>query len=146
MTPQPVGRVVFDTNVVLSALLFPNSRLAWLRSHWHEGSAVPLISPATAQELTRVLGYAKFRLSEQYRLELLALYLPYCEKVYPADMCPHECRDPKDQPLLDLAQSGKADVLVTGDEDLLALAGQTEFVIETPGNYRRRIPGAEPIS
>jgi predicted nucleic acid-binding protein len=44
---------------------------------------------------------------------------------------------------LDLSQSGKADLLVTGDEDLLALAGKTEFVIETPEEYRRRIAGGE---
>ena len=135
-------RVVFDTNVVLSALLFPKGRLAWLRSHWLEGGAIPLISPATARELTRVLGYPKFRLSEQYLLELLAMYFPYCESLDPADKCPVICRDTKDQPLLDLAQSGKADALVTGDEDQLALAGQTAFLIEAPEEYRHRISGA----
>lgn len=132
-------RVVFDTNVVLSALLFSAGRLAWLRAHWQEGGAVPLISPATARELIRVLAYPKFRLSEQYRLELLAMYLPYCESIDPANKCPIECRDAKDQPLLDLAHSGKADSLVTGDGDLLALAAQAAFVIETPEAYRRRV-------
>jgi len=136
-------RVVFDTNVVVSTLLFANGRLAWLRAHWREGVAVPLISPATARELTRVLAYPKFQLSEQYRIELLAMYIPYCEIFDPADKCPIECRDAKDQPLLDLAQSGKADLLVTGDADLLALAGQTAFLIETPEDYRRRIFGVE---
>ncbi len=138
MTAQPTRRVVFDTNVVLSALLFPAGRLAWLRAHWREGGAVPLVSPATARELMRVLAYSKFRLSEQYRMEALALYLPYCESLDPAEKCPIECRDAKDQPLLDLAQSGKAVLLVTGDEDLLVLAGQTEFVIETPEACRLR--------
>jgi putative PIN family toxin of toxin-antitoxin system len=138
VTAQPINRVVFDTNVVLSALLFPAGRLAWLRQHWREGGAVPLISPATARELTRVLAYSKFRLSEQYRMELLAMYIPYCESLNLVNECPVECRDAKDQPLLDLAQSGKADALVTGDEDLLALAGQTIFVIETPEEYRQR--------
>jgi putative PIN family toxin of toxin-antitoxin system len=134
-------RVVFDTNVVLSALLFPAGRLAWLRQHWREGGAVTLISPATARELMRVLGYSKFRLSERYRMELLAMYIPYCESLDPVDKCLIECRDAKDQRLLDLAQSGKADLLVTGDKDLLALGGKTEFVIETPEEYRRRVSG-----
>jgi putative PIN family toxin of toxin-antitoxin system len=136
-------RVVFDTNVVLSALLFPAGRLAWLRAHWRQGGAVPLISPATARELTRVLGYPKFRLSAQYLMELLAMYLPYCESLDPTGKCPLECRDAKDQPLLDLAQSGRADFLVTGDADLLALAGQTAFLIETPEEYRRRVAGED---
>lgn len=143
MTTQLIRQVVFDTNVVLSALLFPTGRLAWLRLHWREGGSVQLISPATARELTRVLAYPKFRLSGQYQIELLAMYLPYCESFDPADKCPIECRDPKDQMLLDLAHCGRADLLVTGDEDLLVLAGKTAFTIETPEAYRRRICSAE---
>ena len=139
MTAQPTSRVVFDTNVVVSALLFPTGRLAWLRAHWREGGVFPLISPATARELIRVLGYSKFRLSEQYRMEVLALYLPCCESLDPADKCPIVCPDAKDQPLLDLAESGKADLLVTGDEDLLVLAEQTRFVIDSPEAYKRRV-------
>jgi len=53
--------------------------------------------------------------------------------------CPQVCRDEKDQPFLDLAQSGRAELLVSGDNDLLALAGQTTFLIETPEAYRLRI-------
>jgi len=134
-------RVVFDTNVVLSALLFPVGRLAWLRAHWRDRGAVPLTSTATARELTRVLGYSKFRLSERYRIEALALYIPYCENIDPAEKCPIVCSDPKDQSLLDLAHSAKADLLVTGDDDLLALAGQTPFVIESPKAYQFRVFG-----
>ena len=51
------------------------------------------------------------------------------------------CRDANDQPFLDLAESGKADLLVSGDQDL-TMAGQTTFLIETPESYRRRIPSA----
>jgi putative PIN family toxin of toxin-antitoxin system len=137
------ARVVFDTNAVLSALLFTHGRLSWLVGHWQAGNCVPLISHATAEELTRILAYPKFRLTADEQLEALANYIPYCEAVGIAKSCPVLCRDPKDQPLLDLAQSGKADVLVTGDEDLLALASQTAFVIETPEEYRRRISGTE---
>lgn len=132
-------RVVFDTNTVLSALLFSCGRLAWLRSHWREGECIPLISRATAAELARVLAYPKFRLSPDDRLELLADYLPYCKTIEQEERCPLLCRDVNDQPFLDLAQSGKADMLVTGDRDLLSLAGQTAFQIETPDAYRRRI-------
>jgi predicted nucleic acid-binding protein len=53
-----------------------------------------------------------------------------------AERCPCLCRDRGDQPFLDLAQSGQADVLVSGDRDLLALVEQTRFVIETPEAYR----------
>jgi putative PIN family toxin of toxin-antitoxin system len=132
-------RVVFDTNTVLSALLFANGSLSWLRSHWREGGCIPLISRATITELTRVLGYPKFQLSLDDQLELLGDYLPYCERVEPAEQCTLACRDENDQPLLDLAQSGRADLLVTGDKDLLSLSGQAKFLIETPAAYRIRI-------
>jgi len=136
------ARVVFDTNVVLSALLF-HGRLSWLVGHWQAGDCLPLVSRATAEELTRILAYPKFRLTADEQLEALASYIPYCEAVEIAESCTVLCRDTKDQPLLDLAESGKADLLVTGDEDLLALAGQTKFLIETPEDYRRRVSGGE---
>jgi len=137
------ARVVFDTNAVLSTLLFTHGRLSWLVGHWEAGDCVPLISRATAEELKRILAYPKFQLSSIEQLEALSGYLPFCEAVEIADSCLILCRDAKDQPFLDLAQSGKAEFLVTGDEDLLALAGKTEFVIETPESYRRRVCGAE---
>jgi uncharacterized protein len=132
-------RVVFDTTTVVSALLFAGGRLAWLRQHWHDAGCTPLISRDTTAELARVLAYPKFRLSSDDRTELLAEYLPYCEIVDRVKPCKAICRDAADQPFLDLAQSGKADLLISGDRDLLALAGQTVFLIETPEAYRHRV-------
>ncbi|MEI9981721.1 MAG: putative toxin-antitoxin system toxin component, PIN family [Edaphobacter sp.] len=132
-------RVVFDTTTVVSALLFANGRLAWLRHHWNAENCHPLVSAVTVAELTRVLAYPKFRLSSDDRNELLAEYLPSYEIVKPAKQCSILCRDPDDQPFLDLAESGNATLLVTGNQDLLALAGQTAFLIETPEAYRTRV-------
>ena len=56
-------RVVLDTHVVLSALLFGGGPAGRVRAGWQEGRFVPLVSTATAQELVRVLAYPKFRLS-----------------------------------------------------------------------------------
>ena len=131
-------RVVFDTNVVISALLFRGGRLAWLRLHWEARECAPLASHSSVREITRVLQYPKFKLSQNDIHELLADYLPYCELVSEAAGCPIVCRDVHDQHFLDLAHSGKADVLVTGDDDLLTLAGTTTFLIESPEHYSRR--------
>ncbi len=133
MTP----RAVFDTNVVVSGLLFSAGRLAWLRDHWKQGECVPLISRATAAELVGVLAYPKFKLAAEDRLELLGDYLPLCETVEAVHPCPQTCREPRDQAFLDLAFSGNADILVTGDSDLLALDDSTRFSIETPESYRQ---------
>jgi len=136
-------RVVFDTTTVVSALLFANGRLAWLRQHWQDDECVPLISRATTAELIRVLEYPKFRLSPDESRELLAEYLPYCKVIEPTERCLSVCRDAKDQPFLDLAQSGNAHLLVSGDKDLLELASQTGFLIESPQAFRSRIFGTE---
>lgn len=134
-------RVVFDTNTVISALLFRGS-MAWLVPHWQSGEITPLISRATAGEILRVLAYPKFRLTEPQANAFAARYLPYAERVETTatEAGPWLCRDADDQPFILLATAGKADILVTGDRDLLALQGQTPFEIETPAQYRARFP------
>ena len=139
MNPQPVARVVFDTNTVVSSILFRTGRLAWLRNHWSSGACLPLVTVETVAELQRVLAYSKFNLTPETRMTALGLYLPFCQVVEVTSACTTQCRDPKDQKFLDLAEGGAAEILVTGDADLLALAGTTNFSIETPADYRIRV-------
>jgi putative PIN family toxin of toxin-antitoxin system len=133
-------RVVFDTNVVVSALLFSAGRLAWLRDAWRDGRAVPLASRATTQELIRVLSYPKFRLSAEDQHNLLAAFLPFAETVVaPKGGRLPACRDPADLPFLALAAAAGADALVTGDDDLLVLRGRFRITIMTPEEFRARL-------
>ena len=118
-------RVVIDTNLVLSALVFAAGRLAPLRLAWQGNRVLPLISRFTAAELLRALAYRKFKLAAHEQEELLADYLPYCKTVHiplPPPATP-PCRDIFDVPFLELALIGKAEALVTGDKDLLSIAG-----------------------
>lgn len=134
-------RVVLDTNVLVSAILFTKGHMVWLRENWSKGRFLPLIDTPCAKELLRVLAYPKFHLTQDDIQTLLGAYLPFTEAVNTADAKASKlprCRDPHDQKFLALAQAGKADVLVTGDHALLALAGQTRFAIETPAAFRRR--------
>jgi putative PIN family toxin of toxin-antitoxin system len=115
-------RLVIDTNVVLSALVFPGGRTGALRHAWQDGRCRPLICQPTAAELIRVLAYPKFKLSAEEQRELLADYLPYCETIaLPAVLPEAGCRDPFDLPFLHLAIVGQADALISGDQDLLSL-------------------------
>ena len=121
-------RVVLDTNVVLSALVFRGGAAGQVRQAWQRGLVLPLASTATVQELVRVLAYPKFRLSKAEQDELLADYLPYAETVrilQPPPSVP-DCRDVLDLPFMHLAVAGKAQVLVSGDRDLLAVAAEFE--------------------
>lgn len=139
MTPP---RVVLDTNVVVSALLFPRGSLSWLRTAWQSGAIVPLAGGETTRELLRVLCYPKFRLTEVEREDALADYLPWCETIAAgAGIAIPDCRDPFDRPFLALALSGRADALVTGDGDLLALAPVFPVSILTPAALKRLLHG-----
>jgi len=119
-------RVVIDTNLVLSALVFAQGRLSPLRLAWQGTHCQPLISSVTAAELIRVLAYPKFKLTTEDQQELLADYLPYCTAVRMPVKPPAtpDCRDKFDLPFLQLAVAGKADYLVSGDQDLLSIEGQ----------------------
>ena len=121
-------RVVLDTNVVLSALVFGGGIPAQVRQAWQRGLIVPLACTVTVQELVRVLAYPKFRLSASEQEELLADYLPFVQTVRIPEPPPQvpDCRDAMDMPFLHLAVVGKARVLVSGDRDLLAMAGVFE--------------------
>jgi len=117
-------RVVLDTNVVLSALVFGGGLTGRLRMAWQNQDVLPLVNTETVQELIRVLAYPKFHLSLPDQQQLLADYLPYTQTVSPPESNPPvpECRDPYDLMFLHLSVVGQASVLVSGDKDLLCLA------------------------
>jgi putative PIN family toxin of toxin-antitoxin system len=134
-------RVVLDTNLVLSALVFAQGRLVALRHAWQGGYCVPLVSNATAAELIRVLAYPKFKLGDDEQQELLADYLPWCATVRIPNPPPStpDCRDPFDQPFLQLAVAGKADYLVSGDQDLLILADRFDCPIVSAEQFLKML-------
>ncbi len=145
---QAVLKIVFDTNVVISATLFRSGLLSPLRNAWQTGEIVSIISNETSAELLRVLAYKKFNLVEADIARVLALYLPHA-KSHVINYRGHKmgrvpvCRDARDQMFLELAQSAQADLLVTGDEDLLCLDDvdmlHLSFRIITPATLIERL-------
>jgi len=71
-------RVVIDTNLILSTLVFAQGRLTPLRIAWQDKRIQPLLSKDATAELIRVLAYPKFMLRAEDQQELLDDYLPYC--------------------------------------------------------------------
>lgn len=133
-------RLVLDTNVLLSALLFRSGSLAWLRAAWQSESIRPLASRDTVAELIRVLAYPKFRLAEEDRVQLLGDYLPWCETLAePQATDIPDCRDPFDRKFLVLAIAAQADALATGNKDLPALAQIFAVPILTPAALREQL-------
>ena len=118
---KKIARVVLDTNVVISALLFKGelSRIAEL---WQKGNIVPIFSKETFVELRTVLEYPKFSLS---RVDIKSLIeheiLPFFEVVDVTKHVKGACRDPEDDKFISCALSANADCIVTGDKDLFDL-------------------------
>ncbi len=114
-------RVVLDTNVVVSALLF-RGVASRLHGHWRVGRIRLVVSTDTLAELARVLHYPKFKLAKELIEALIATeFMPFCDVVDP-DPAPPVCRDSTDDKFLWCARDGAAEMLVTGDPDLLTLA------------------------
>lgn len=134
-------RVVLDTNTLVSALLFRNGRLSWLRLAWQRGDLVPLVCKRTVSELLRVLSYPKFRLGEPEIRDLLGDLLPFVETLsgVQASIDSPRCRDEDDQMFIDLALAAGSDALVTGDSDLLVLADTSAIPIITPAELHRSL-------
>ena len=114
-------RFVFDTNVLISAFLFSQSKP---RQALDQATVIGVIvlSSSVLSELEEVLYRPKFDryLTKERRQEFLenltenAQFIDVTEQI-------NECRDPKDNKYLELALSGQAECIVTGDDDLLVL-------------------------
>jgi putative PIN family toxin of toxin-antitoxin system len=90
-------------------------------------------------ELADVLARPKFDryislADRQQFLRLLGRVAEFVPIVYPV----RECRDPKDDKFLEVALNGKADLILTGDTDLLALHPWQGIVILSPARYVKR--------
>jgi len=130
-------RVVLDTNVVLSALLFTSGRVAWIRRAWQRQQLQALVCKETVGELLRVLAYPKFRLTVEDQQDLLEDFLPYVDVVELPQPWPAlpACRDENDQVFLVLAHVGQADAIITGDADILAMRDAFPGLIVTPDEW-----------
>ncbi|MBI5217419.1 MAG: putative toxin-antitoxin system toxin component, PIN family [Bacteroidia bacterium] len=123
---------VFDTNVVISAMLFAGSKpRAALEHGFNRGTL--LISAETLSELRETALSEKF---EKYApLSKRKLFLKrFEEKIFVIDISENVklCRDPDDDKFLSLAKAGNASAIITGDKDLLILNPFDNIPIITP--------------
>lgn len=114
-------RAVLDTNVLISAALFPNSLPGEVLNVVISSGSL-LVSTATALELRSVLlrpRLSRYLLAEE-ATEFLASVLRYSEPIEVVESI-EVCRDPRDDKFLELAVSGDATHIVSGDQDVLEL-------------------------
>jgi putative PIN family toxin of toxin-antitoxin system len=127
-------RLVVDTNVFVSAALKENS-LPFLVVRWIEQYDGLLKSAATERQLSEVLARPYIVAATIPALrEGVARILDAAELVPIAERIA-ACRDPTDDKFLELAVNGRADLIVSGDGDLLALNPFREIPIVTPAAF-----------
>ena len=131
-------RVVLDTNVLVSALLF-GGNLQEIYKAWKEGKLILIFTEETLEELTKVLHYPKFELSEEEINYLLYIeVLPYSEIVEKRYKLPEDvCSDKDDIKFLECALSGKANYIVSGDKDLLSVKEFKGIRILSPSDFKK---------
>ncbi len=118
-------RVVLDTNLLVSYLIAHRPPIATLiDEHLARGEITLVTTLALLEEPDRVLRYPRLQryYSDAGRTRFVALIAALSEIVEPPEPLPRICRDPDDDQIIACAVVGQADVIVTGDQDLLTLA------------------------
>jgi putative PIN family toxin of toxin-antitoxin system len=130
-------RCVIDTNVFVSAAVLSPSVPRQAVSKVLRGGLL-LFSEYTMDELKEVLFRSKFDryVTRKERILFLAQLGSVAEFV-PIIQIVRECRDPKDDEFLEVALNGRADVIVTGDVDLLEMHPWRGIAILCPADYLR---------
>ena len=128
-------RIVIDTNVYESRYLRPNSLPGFaVASVWQNGTA--LLSLPTWSELRSVLRREKFaRYVQRNTLQAFLRTVWESSEVIQIPTPIRACRDPRDDKFLEVAVYGQAELILTGDEDLLALHPFQGIEIRTPSNF-----------
>ena len=129
------ARYVFDTNVIISALLFEQSKPAQAFYAALDRGDI-LLSQPVLKELNEVLAreklkpYLLFEERVQFIVALVseAIFIDITENM-------RVCRDPKDDKFLELAVNGGATCIISGDEDLLVLNPFRNIPIIKPDEF-----------
>jgi len=131
---MPGLRIVLDTNVLVSGLAYPASVPGRIVAAWRQGGLEVVLSRYIIDELARVLPrLPRVRLTPEEIRDLADSLMFEADMVEPEGAQDASLRDPADQPVLLTLLAARADYLVTGDKDLLALAGR--YPILTPAEF-----------
>lgn len=134
-------RVVLDSNVVIAGLLKPGGTPGRIVAAWRAGVFRLVLSEFMLAEITEALGRPKLERLLGWTPETIARFAlelrAQCDVVEPAAQSGASPRDPDDAPVLATLLASGAEVLVTGDKDLLVLREHHSIV--TPAEFLRRL-------
>ena len=133
-------KVILDTNVLVSGLMFPDSIPGIAVAAWREGRFDLVVPLAQLEEIGRVLAYPKIRKILRWDDEAIGRFLRQLylrADVVQAAARSVEVRDIDDLHVLQALAAGAAERLFTGVDDLLAL--RERYAIETPALFVKRL-------
>jgi uncharacterized protein len=133
---MPGLRVVLDTNVLVSGLAYPGSVPGRIVNVWRQGGLNVVLSRYILDEMSRVLPrLPRIQMSPDEIRDLVDSFMFLADIVEPEGR-DAGLRDAADQQVLGTLLASKADYLITGDKDLLALA--EKYSIVTPATFWER--------
>lgn len=136
---MPTLRVVLDTNVLASGIVYGDSVPGRVVGAWNKGSIRIVLSHYILGELARILPRFDYKLrwTPSKYANLIDILTLRAELVDPESLNPKAVRDPGDLSVLGTLVASKADYLITGDKDLLTLTKQYPTII-SPADFWRR--------
>ena len=127
-------RIVCDTNVIVSGLLFGGHSRDILAAV-AKGDITAYTSPALLHELHDVLSRRKFRLSQEQVAALMELIRETFVCVSPVAELSVIADDPDDDRILEAALAARAAVIVSGDAHLLSLGRWRSIAVFAPADF-----------
>ncbi len=132
MNSSPNFKIIIDANVIISAIIFggnPEKVLDFII----ETPNILYISQKLIDEVFRILE-DKFNFSVREKIKLKMIFEQKAIKIQPQIQI-NICKDPKDNYLLELAETCQADYLITGDKDLLEIGNWKNTKIIKPKDF-----------
>ena len=132
-------KVVVDTNVVISALLFGGAP-GKLIALWQSRAIKPVASKEIVDEYLRVLTYPKFKLlEEEINYLLYQEILPFFDIIEVQQGLQILEKDPQDDKFIRCALAANAVYIISGDQHLLTLKSYQKIKILSPADFTNRL-------
>jgi len=136
-------KVVFDTNIFISMLIWRNKELEPLYNLFQKNQITVCINPQIIQEITRVLNYPRFTiplLKADLTSEEIIKTLTDCCSIFSSRAKTPKIimEDPSDNIILACATASNADFIISGDKHLLKLKSFQDIPIVTPRQFINR--------
>jgi putative PIN family toxin of toxin-antitoxin system len=135
MGQKRITRVVIDTNVIVSALLFGGTP-GKLIPLWKNNEIKPFVTQKIIGEYINVLAYPKFDLVEnEINYLIYNEILPYFDVIQSEENQRIVLNDPSDDKFIQCAISANADYIISGDHHLLSIAAYKGVKIVTASQF-----------